>query len=203
AATIAHTYAAGTWTATVAVVDNSGLGSSASTTLIANQRPTAALAGAPLSGRSPLTVTLDASGSSDADGSVASYTFDSGDGTTAGPQAGATATHVYGTGSWPARVTVTDDRGAVSAPSAPLTVSVGPPNQPPTAALALTPANGPAPLLVTANAAGSSDADGTIVSYRFDFGDGTVVGPQPGASATHSFAGGPHTVTVTVTDNDG
>src|SRR5206468_3414793 len=116
--------------------------------------PVAVLGASPAVATAPASVTLDASGSSDPDGSIVSYTFDFGDGTTAGPQAAATATHVYGTGSWPARVTVTDNRGAASAPSAPLTVSVGPPNQPPAAALAVTPANGPAPLLVTANASG-------------------------------------------------
>ena len=49
----------------------------------------------------------------------------------------------------------------------------------------------------------STDSDGTIVSYRFNFGDGTVVtGPQ--AIANHSFAGlGTQTVTLTVTDDLG
>src|SRR5438093_794963 len=48
-------------------------------------------------------------------------------------------------------------------------------NQPPVARLTVTPSSGTAPLQVTANASASSDADGAITSYRFDFGDGTVV----------------------------
>jgi hypothetical protein len=59
---------------------------------------------------------------------------------------------------------------------------------------------------VTADASGSSDTDATpIASYRFDFGDGSaVVGPQAGATASHTYtAGGSFTVTVTVKDTAG
>jgi parallel beta-helix repeat protein len=75
---------------------------------------------------------------------------------------------------------------------------------PPVAALTVTPASGAAPLPVTADASASTDDHG-IVSYRFDFGDGSpVVGPQPGATATHTYgAAGTFTVTVTVTDTAG
>src|SRR5213083_309119 len=67
----------------------------------------------------------------------------------------------------------------------------GPPgHQPPLARLPVTPAAGSAPLAVTANASASSDPDGTIASYRFDFGDGTVVCPQAAATATHTYAAG-------------
>ncbi|MFB6176563.1 MAG: PKD domain-containing protein [Halobaculum sp.] len=48
---------------------------------------------------------------------------------------------------------------------------------------------------------GSSDPDGNIVSYEWDFGDGnTASGPTP--SHTYSSAGS-YTVTLTVTDDDG
>jgi len=93
-----------------------------------------------------------------------------------------------------------DDRGALERQGA----SPPPANQPPVAALSVAPGSGPAPLTVTADASGSSDPDGTVVSYRFDFGDGAVVGPQTGASATHTYtAAANRTVTVTVTDDDG
>src|SRR5207247_6217513 len=61
----------------------------------------------------------------------------------------------------------------------------------------------PVPLAVTANASGSSDPDGTIASYKFDFGDGTIVGPQSGSTATHTYAAGTWTCSVVVTDNGG
>ena len=73
----------------------------------------------------------------------------------------------------------------------------------PVAVLVVQPTAGPAPLDVTADGSGSSDPNGTIVSYQFDFGDGTVIGPQPVSSAVHSLAEGAWTVTLTVTDDEG
>src|SRR5205807_3888499 len=60
-------------------------------------------------------------------------------------------------------------------------------------------------LAVTADASLSSDGDSTpIASYKFDFGDGTVVGPQAAAKASHTYtAGGTFNVTVTVVDTGG
>ena len=58
--------------------------------------------------------------------------------------------------------------------------------------------------VITLDASGSSDGDGTITSYRFDFGDGSA--PQEGgaASATHAYGEEAiQTVTLTVTDDDG
>lgn len=56
-----------------------------------------------------LTCTVDGSGSSDSDGSIAAYAWDFGDGTTA---TGATAGHTYtAAGTYTIKLTVTDDRG--------------------------------------------------------------------------------------------
>jgi PKD repeat protein len=106
-------------------------------------------------------------------------------------------------GTYTVTFTVTDSLGAADPTPDSRVVTVTPFNQEPTAVLSITPASGPAPLAVTADASGSSDPDGTIVSYRFDFGDGTVVGPQAGATASHTYAAGTWTATVTVTDNAG
>ncbi|GGY62584.1 S8 family serine peptidase [Streptomyces omiyaensis] len=47
----------------------------------------------------------------------------------------------------------------------------------------------------------SSDPDGTVVSYAWDFGDGRT---GEGAAPTHTYAkGGTYTVKLTVTDDDG
>ena len=75
---------------------------------------------------------------------------------------------------------------------------------PPTAALGVTPASGTAPLAVTADASASTAGSSPISSYSFDFGDGTTVGPQSGATANHTYqSAGTYKVTVTVTDGNG
>ncbi|HEY5620239.1 MAG TPA: PKD domain-containing protein, partial [Candidatus Bathyarchaeia archaeon] len=54
---------------------------------------------------------------------------------------------------------------------------------------------------VTFDAASSSDPDGTITSYLWDFGDGST---GSGATTSHSYANaGTYTVRLTVTDNLG
>ena len=74
---------------------------------------------------------------------------------------------------------------------------------PPTAALGVTPSSGTAPLGVTADASASTAGSSPISSYSFDFGDGTTVGPQPGATASHTYqSAGTYKVTVTVTDGN-
>jgi PKD repeat protein len=51
------------------------------------------------------------------------------------------------------------------------------------------------------DASNSSDVDGTIVSYLWDFGDGNTA---MGLTATHAYADtGTFLVTLTVTDDDG
>jgi hypothetical protein len=74
-----------------------------------------------------------------------------------------------------------------------------PPNQPPTVSVTASPASGAAPLLarLTANA---SDADGSIVSYRWEFGDGQT---STEASPSHTYQAGSYTARVTVTDDRG
>ena len=107
-----------------------------------NQSPAASASASPLSGPAPLTVNFDGSGSSDPDGALASYAWDFGDGTGA---AGVTAGHTYNTpGTYAARLTVTDDRGATA--TATLTV----------VARAATPA---APAALTATAVSASRID--------------------------------------------
>jgi PKD repeat protein len=56
-------------------------------------------------------------------------------------------------------------------------------------------------LQASVNGSGSSDADGTIASYAWAFGDGVTAS---GATATHAYAAaGSYPVTLTVTDDDG
>jgi parallel beta-helix repeat protein len=91
-----------------------------------------------------------------------------------------------------------DDRGAYEAPAGTTDAS-------PAAVLSVTPQTGTSPVTVTADAAASTDSDSTpIASYVFDFGDGTVAGPQAAASASHQYtAVGTYNVAVSVTDTAG
>ncbi len=74
-------------------------------------------------------------------------------------------------------------------------------NQPPIASSTGSPLQGEAPLTVDFDASGSSDPDGTITSFDWDFDDGdTATGQTP----SHTFESeGTFQVTLTVTDNQG
>jgi PKD repeat protein len=75
-------------------------------------------------------------------------------------------------------------------------------NVAPTAVLSITPQSGLAPLTVTADSSRSSDSDGSIVSRKIDFGDGST--PATTATASHIYQqAGNYTVRLTVTDNGG
>ncbi|MGC9450207.1 MAG: PKD domain-containing protein [Oceanipulchritudo sp.] len=74
-------------------------------------------------------------------------------------------------------------------------------NIPPVAAFSASPESGIEPLQVQFDATASADADGTITTYAWDFGDG---GLESGQSVAHTFVeDGEYTVTLTVTDSDG
>ncbi len=74
-------------------------------------------------------------------------------------------------------------------------------NAAPTAVIGAAPVSGEGPLAVSFDGSASSDADGSIVSWAWDFGDGATAS---GATAGHTYAGeGSYTATLTVTDDDG
>jgi PKD repeat protein len=146
-------------------------------------------------GRAPLAVSFDSAGSVDADGTIATYAWDFGDGSPV--EHGATASHSYGPGTFTATLTVTDDDGASVTASTTIHSTV---NIVPVAQAAVTPASSLAPAAVTFSSSGSTDPDGTIVSYAWDFGDGNSSSdPNP----THTYAAGTYTATLYVVDNEG
>lgn len=161
----------------------------------ANQAPTAD-PGGPYSATAGSPVTLNGAGSSDPDGSIASYAWDFGNGSLG---SGVSPSVTYSTaGSYTVALTVTDDLGATSSPATTsVTVSAG--QQPPVAD-AGGPYSGSVGVPVDFSGTGSQDPDGTIVSYSWNFGDGNSgSGPSP----SHAYAAaGSYAVTLTVTDND-
>ena len=144
---------------------------------------------------SNLRAALDGSGSADPDGTIASYGWDFGDGSTG---TGATTSHTYATaGTYTVILTVTDDDGATGTTSQVVTVTAPPVNQEPVAAFTAT----PSALSVALDGSASADPDGTIASYGWDFGDGST---GTGATTSHTYAtAGTYTVILTVTDDDG
>jgi poly(hydroxyalkanoate) depolymerase family esterase len=145
------------------------------------------------------TVDFDGSGSSDPDGTIDSYEWDFGDGSTA---TGETASHAYdSTGNYDVTLTVTDDQGATG--TATVTVQVCDGNCPPKADIVASSTSVTTEDTVDFDAGGSSDADGSIDSYEWDFqSDGTV--DATGETASHTYSStGTYTATVTVTDDDG
>ncbi|KQZ90331.1 hypothetical protein ASD62_14575 [Phycicoccus sp. Root563] len=153
-----------------------------------NATPTAAFT----SSSSFLTASVDGSTSSDPDDAIASYAWDFGDGATA---TGVTASHAYAAaGTYTVRLTVTDDRGATNSTTRAVTVVT---NQAPTASFT----DSESFLTLGVNGSASSDPDGTVASYAWDFGDGASA---TGATASHSYAAaGTYTVRLTVTDDKG
>jgi hypothetical protein len=79
--------------------------------------------------------------------------------------------------------------------------TVIPDSSPPTACISAYPTYGTAPLSVSFDGTCSSDPDGQVVSYQWDFGDGSI---DTGASVQHWYSSpGYYTATLTVTDNSG
>jgi parallel beta-helix repeat protein len=75
------------------------------------------------------------------------------------------------------------------------------PNQPPIASGIYTPVHPVVNQIIAFNASNSTDPDGTITNYEWDFGDGTK---GIGVTVNHSYSrAGSYTVILAVTDNDG
>ena len=190
----------GTYVATLTVTDNKGATGTASQTITVNpppnQSPSGSITASVTTGSAPLLVQLSSAGSVDPDGAVTGYAWNFGNGgTSSSPNPSA----IYNSpGVFTVQLTVTDNQGATSVRSQ--TITVNPANIAPVPVIAANTVNGPAPLAVSFNGAGSSDADGSIVSYSWNFGNGqTATGPL--ASAT--FAQGTYLVRLTVVDNRG
>jgi PKD repeat protein len=208
---LSHTYtAAGNYSAKVRVTDNAGSQSSATVTIVvnaaANAAPSADLQATPDNGNAPLAVSFDATGSSDSDGSIVRYDYDfNNDGAWDAYDGPGTISHAYTTaGVQTAKLRVTDNQGAQATMTVDITVNV-PGNANPLADLQATPVSGNAPLAVSFDATGSSDSDGTVARYDYDFNnDGIWDAYDSPATLSYSYAtAGVHTAKLRVTDNAG
>jgi len=139
-----------------------------------------------------LTCSFNGSGSRDSGGTITSYAWTFGDGTTA---SGLSVTHTYAAaGQYTVTLIVMDNAGNTNAQSK--TVFV---NAPPIASFTYSCGK----FTCSFDASGSYDSDGSITSWTWNFGDGpTVTGGYYLIGHTYRLPG-TYTVTLTVTDNGG
>jgi len=141
-------------------------------------------------------IMFNSAGSVDTNGVIETYLWDFGDGNTsnlANPQYTYTSTGIY-----TATLTVTDNDNNVATDTA--SVEVRASNIAPTAKI-----NGPYSTnlgqAIVFNSNGSVDTDGAIVSFLWQFGDGTTSSEQ---NPSHTYSNvGDYTVSLTVTDDAG
>lgn len=198
-ATLQHVFTLGTHVVTLRVTDDDGArGEDEVVVTIENSSPTAAAGADQTVARdnpAGVNITLNATGSSDFDGTI-DYEWFENDQSIA---SGATAQHVFALGRHVVTLRVTDNDGAQGQDQVVITVE----NSLPTAAAGddqTTPRGGPAGVNITLDGTGSSDSDGIISTAEW-FENGGLI--ASGSSAQHVFALGLHVVTLRVTDNDG
>jgi PKD repeat protein len=130
-------------------------------------------------------------------GTIVDYRWDFGDGRSG---SGRTVTHVYdASGPYAVTLTIVDPFGRAASKTQTITVGAG---TNPTALFVVSPTPATPGQTVFFNAAGSRTGSGrTIVSYRWDFGDGTS---GAGQQTSHVYAmAGTYAVTLVITDNAG
>ncbi|MFC1739226.1 PKD domain-containing protein [Planctomycetota bacterium] len=202
------TLSTGQHTITLTVTDDDGAPDTDTLTVTvngsANQAPTAnAGSGQTVTdsdGNGSEQVTLNGSGSSDSDGTIQSYVWsESGTQITTGVNPNTTLS----TGQHTITLTVTDDDGATDTDTVTVTVNE-PANQAPIANAGsdqtVTDSDDNGSEQVTLNGSGSSDSDGTIQSYIWSEASTPIA---TGISPNVTFSNSEHTITLTVTDDDG
>jgi len=186
----------GTYTVTLIVTDNDGATDTAKATKTVNNRsPIASFTESAETVSSGESIYFDASESSDPDGIIVTYSWDFGDGNTA---TGVTADHAYeDAGVYTVTLTVVDDDGATGS----ATATKDGLNRPPIALFTENATTVTQDEAIHFDASESSDPDGIIVTYSWDFGDGNTA---TGVTVDHAYSeDGDYTVTLTVTDDDG
>jgi PKD repeat protein len=183
--------------------DGSGDAQWATQNYAVNAEPIAAFSFLPSTPTTGQNVSFDGSGSSDQGGTITSYSWDFGDGSPPDTTSGAQPPpHVYATaGTYIVKLTVTDNNNPANTDTASQIITVS--DRPPVAAFSFTPLTPTTGQKVSFDGSPSSDPDGTIKSYSWDFGDGAT---STDAKPTHAYATAgtaPYTVTLTVTDNNG
>lgn len=202
-ATTTHSYpSAGIYTVKLEVKDNaSGTDSDIATAYVTTEGgaiPTAEANG-PYSGYVNHPVFFSSAGSvGGTEGTITQWYWTFGDGTVSSQQ---NPSHIYASqGTFTVTLKVTNNYGNTGTDSCSAKIIVVSPDQILPVADAGGPYKGVVNSPITFDGSGSSDADGAIVSYLWNFGDSTT---GTGVSPTHSYTiAGNYTVILTVTDNE-
>ncbi len=208
---VSHAFAnTGTYSVRLWVKDSCGAMSAADTVIVsivnpnpcAGNTPPNAVITSPSSGLVNQSLNFSGLSSSDSTGTIQSHAWNFGDGQSAN---GVTVSHSYASaGNKTVTLTLTDSCGAQGSMTRTIVISNPDPcagNQPPVAQASANPASAAINQSISFSAAGSSDPNGSITSYSWNFGDG---GTANGISASHSYANtGSFNVILTVTDNCG
>ncbi len=193
--TATHTWADnGSYAVTLTVTDKDGGSTSETRTIVVSDVAPVITS---LSGTTPLVegdVGTFSGAATDVPADTITYTWDYGDGTKG---TGATSTHVYAdNGTYTVTLTATDNGGAFSTATTTITVTNA---NPMISSVTATDGDEGASLAVSAVATDPGTAD--VLSYSWDFGDGTTGTGNP---TTHAWPDeGDYLVTLTVTDGDG
>ena len=199
--TSSHTYLlAGTYLVTLTIRDANGRSAEVTRAVIVagGTPPTAVLSVSPTDPNEQDRVFFNASGSAAAPGrTIASYAWDFGDGSTG---SGVTTSHEYHTtGTYTVVLKVTDDRGQAGTATASVVVGI----TGPTAGFVFSPTNPDDGDTVFFDASASVPGPGrSVVSYRWNFGDGgaSTAGPK----TTHTYGNdGTFEVQLKVTNDVG
>lgn len=196
-----HTYtsAGGSFNVVATLTDNEGSSKTSSLTAVisANTSPVAAFT-VEIDPTDHRTVTVNASSSSDPDGTITAWRFLPGNG--AGWRTGTVGealVYTYPThGTYTGTVEVTDNEGATDTETASIAVV----NAPPTASFTI---DADWKNIVLTDT--SEDGDGTIQTVMVDWGDGSESESiTPGGSPTHEYAdSGEYEISLTATDDNG
>jgi len=192
---VTHQFSEGTYAVSLVITDNSGATNFTSETItVTNIQPIVDFTFIPPFPSTADTIQFIDLSSDPTPRSIMNYTWDFGDGNTSYLK---DPIHQYGDdGNYTVSLTITDDDGAMNATMKTVSVS----NVAPISSFTFSPLN-PTAMDTINFTDNSTDQDGTIVNWTWDFGDGNTSFLQ---NPMHQYDdNGTYDVTLTVTDDDG
>jgi PKD repeat protein/KaiC/GvpD/RAD55 family RecA-like ATPase len=196
-ATATHAYSSfGNYTVVLNVTDSEGLSDTETHILPITAIPSGYFTYWPTLPLINAAVTFNASLSTPNGGQVTSYSWDFGDGTT---DTGSVTTHAFtATGNYTITLTITDTESLTDIQTQIIRIGAEP-----SASFSYSPQLPWLSSAVAFNASSSHDSDGTITTYRWNFGDGnTTDTSNPIISHVYQVSGS-FTANLTIFDNDG